>query len=95
MDFVQATSKLIEDVTLGDLAAEMGVTRGYLGQARMDPGNPQHRKPPRGWEAAVAKLARKRSEELKKIADKLGKAASSAPARAPRKAAAKKSRRRR
>jgi hypothetical protein len=78
MDFVRATSVLIDGTTLGDLAAEMGVTRGFIGQSRLDPANPQYRKPPAGWEAAVARLAARRSAELARVAQRVG-AASRAP----------------
>jgi hypothetical protein len=71
MNFVAATSKLIDDITLGDLAKEMGFSRGFLGQSRLDPRNPQHRKPPPGWQAAVAKLASRRAEELSRLVAQL------------------------
>jgi len=84
MNFVEATSRLIRGVTLEDLAQELGVTRGFLGQGRMDPSHPQHRSPPRGWEAAVAKLARRRAEELGKVATKLASAKPRRPAQRKR-----------
>jgi hypothetical protein len=91
MNFVEATSKLIRGVTLEDLAQELGVTRGFLGQGRMDPSHPQHRSPPKGWEAAVAKLARKRAEELGRVAARVGTVEAGAKrAKSPRRAAAKK-----
>jgi hypothetical protein len=73
MDFVRATSTLIDGLTLNDLALSMGVSRGLLGQSRLHPTNPQHRKPPEGWQAAVARLAEHRSQELARLADRLGK----------------------
>jgi hypothetical protein len=58
----------------------------------MDPSHPQHRSPPRGWEAAVAKLAKKRAEELGKVVTKL---AAERPAGTSRKAAPRKRARKR
>ena len=74
MDFVKASSNLIGGIRLDDLAREFGVTRGSVGQSRLARTNPQYRRPPAGWEAVVAKLARKRAGELTKLADGLSKA---------------------
>jgi hypothetical protein len=64
MDFVEATDRLTRGVTLADLAEELGASYGLIRQARMDPNSPSYRKPPGGWEAAVARLAGERAEEL-------------------------------
>jgi hypothetical protein len=76
MDFVKASSNLIGGIRLDDLAHEFGVTRGSVGQSRLARTNPQYRRPPAGWEAVVAKLARKRAAALNKLADSLSRATS-------------------
>lgn len=73
MDFVRASSNLIGGIRLDDIAREFGVTRGSIGQSRLARSNPQYRNPPAGWEAVVAKLARKRAAQLTKLADRLSK----------------------
>ncbi len=72
MNFVQATSRLIEPVTLEDVAKEIGVSHGLLRQSRLDKENRSYRKPPDGWQTAVARLARKRAAELERLAKSVG-----------------------
>lgn len=64
MDFTEATDLLTKSVTLADLARELGASYGLLRQARMDPASVSYRKPPPGWEVAVARLASERAAEL-------------------------------
>ncbi len=64
MNFVEATDRLTKGVSLADLAAELDASYGLIRQARMAPSSPSHRKPPPGWEGAVARLAEQRAEEL-------------------------------
>jgi hypothetical protein len=93
MNFVHATTRLIEPLTLEDLAREIGVSHGLLRQSRLSTANPSYRAPPDGWEAAVAALARKRAAELERLATQFaGSSPRSArkPAKGRRKAAAKK-----
>lgn len=71
MDFVEATDRLTKGVTLADLAAELNASYGLIRQARMDPSSPSHRNPPPGWEAAVARLAEQRAEELLALKQRL------------------------
>ena len=40
-------------------------------QARLDPASSSYRRPPAGWESAIAKLARERAGELVKLAEEL------------------------
>jgi len=80
MNFVHATSKLIEPLTLEDLAREIGVSHGLLRQSRLSTSNPSYRTPPDGWEAAVAALARRRASDLDRLA---GQFAGSSPRRSP------------
>lgn len=64
MDFTEATDRLIKGVSLADLASELGASYGLIRQARMDVASPSYRKPPEGWQQAVAKLAEQRASEL-------------------------------
>ena len=69
MNFRQATDELIAGVTLEDLAIALGVSVQAVRQARATEGTTAHRKPPEGWEPALAQLARKRATRLQKLAD--------------------------
>jgi hypothetical protein len=71
MNFVTATNRLTDCPTLASVAQELGVSAGLVRQARMDPSASSYRKPPAGWQAAVARLARKRITELARLADAL------------------------
>lgn len=64
MDFTEATDRLTRGVTLADLARELNASYGLIRQARMDSASPSFRKPPEGWQAAVARLAGERAGEL-------------------------------
>lgn len=67
MDFTEATDRLTKSVSLADLARELNASYGLIRQARMDPASPSHRRPPDGWEVAVARLAGERGEELLRL----------------------------
>lgn len=67
MDFNEATDRLTQGVSLADLARELRASYGLVRQARMDPASPSYRRPPDGWEAAVAKLAGIRAAELLRL----------------------------
>ena len=72
VDFRMATDRLTRGCpTLADVAGEAGVSAGLIRQARMDPKASSFRNPPLGWELVLAKLARKRSRELEKLAGEL------------------------
>jgi hypothetical protein len=64
MDFIEATDRLTKSVTLADVARELQASYGLIRQARMDSTSTSYRRPPEGWEIAVAKLAKQRAEEL-------------------------------
>jgi hypothetical protein len=64
MDFTEATDRLTRGVSLADLARELNASYGLIRQARMDPVSPSYRRPPAGWEDAVAQLAEERANEL-------------------------------
>lgn len=67
--FREATDRLIDTVSLADLAKELGVSHGLLRQARLSTSASSYRSAPAGWEVAVAKLARERGGELLRLAD--------------------------
>ncbi len=71
MHFITATNTLTACPTLATLATEMGVAPNTIRQARLDPGAASYRRPPAGWQATVAKLARKRIVELARLAEQL------------------------
>jgi hypothetical protein len=67
MDFKEATDRATGAcITLEDVAQALGVFE--VARARMDPSNPNARPAPAGWERALARLARKRMEELARLA---------------------------
>lgn len=68
MDFIAATDQLSRKVSHEDLAGELGVSLAAIRQARMDPDSDGYRRPPDGWKAAVAGLARRRAGELLELA---------------------------
>jgi hypothetical protein len=71
MDFNEATNRLMQSVTLADLARELGASYGLIRQARMDPSSPSYRHPPEEWKAAVARLAGERALELLRLKHEL------------------------
>lgn len=79
MDFVTASDRLADCPTHTDLAAglaggdrdRVSVLVQRIRQARLSPSHANHRKPPSGWESAIAKLARERAAELVKLAGEL------------------------
>lgn len=70
-DFAEATDRLIECVTLEEIADAMGVSRHIVKQARLDPASPSYRVPPTDWHATVARLARERGNALLQLAKDL------------------------
>ena len=72
-DFVAATDTLFERTGPEDLAGELGCSAQAIRQARMDAAKPGHRTPPPGWEAAAARLARRKAEHFSQLAIKLTK----------------------
>lgn len=65
------TDRLTAAVSLADLAAELGVSHGLVRQARLSEEASSYRKPPAGWEPAVAALARRRARELEELAGEI------------------------
>ena len=64
MDFTEATDRLTKGISLADLARELNASYGLIRQSRMNPRSASYRRPPDGWESAVARLAEERAEEL-------------------------------
>ena len=72
MDFNEATDRATSTcITLADIATASGVTHHAIRRARVDPAKDAHRKPPEGWEPAIARLARDRAAQLAKLAEEL------------------------
>jgi hypothetical protein len=71
MDFQSATDRVAGCVTHEELAEALGLSPQTIRVARLSPDSPNYRKPPEGWERALAKLARKRGGELVKLAEQL------------------------
>ena len=65
--------KLRSDGYREQIAEALGVYEATVRQARLDESAKAHRKPPEGWEATVARLAKKRAERLYKLAEQLGR----------------------
>jgi hypothetical protein len=68
MDFKEATDLLGRTITQADVARAAGVSHHSVRQARLARDHPAHRKPPASWPAAVARLARERSDDLIRLA---------------------------
>ncbi len=83
MEFRAATDALAGKVTHQELAAELGVSVQAIRQARLEPDASSYRRPPAGWEVAVARLAEKRGGELLELARELGGGGGGGDRRAP------------
>jgi hypothetical protein len=71
MDFMTATEALFERVKIEDLAGELGCSPNSVKQARMAEDNRAHRSPPPGWEAAAARLAKRKADHFRRLAERL------------------------
>jgi orotate phosphoribosyltransferase-like protein len=71
MDFKTATEELMAGMTRGQIADALGVSEATVRQARLDDTSKARRSPPVGWEAKVARLARRRAERLISLAERL------------------------
>jgi hypothetical protein len=74
VNFKKATDELLGAVTLEDLASALGASLQAVRQARAQEGAAGFRRPPAGWEAAGAKLARKQAAKLERLAERLERA---------------------
>lgn len=71
MNFRKATDDLLAGISHEELAKALGVSVPTVRQARLADDAKAHRRPPDGWEAAVAKLAKQRAEHFRRLADRL------------------------
>jgi hypothetical protein len=73
VDFKAATDRAIGTcITLADIAGAAGVSDNAIRRARLDPDSgDSYRRPPEGWQSAIAKLARERAADLVRLADEL------------------------
>jgi hypothetical protein len=71
VDFKVASDRLTHCVTLADIAEASGGAESTIRQARLDPDSSSYRRPPEGWQAAIAKLAEARAAELSRLAAEL------------------------
>lgn len=72
MDFKTVTDRLLEaGCRVDEIAKELGVSAALLYQARLDPKASGYRSPPEGWEAAAARVARRRGGQLCELATEL------------------------
>lgn len=67
MDFKAATDVLGDCVTHEQIAKLCGVSVQGIRQARIDQDNTSYRSPPANWPRVIARLARERRRELKKL----------------------------
>jgi hypothetical protein len=77
MDFKTATAIL--SLPAPELAKEFGLQPQTIRQMRLAPEAASYRTPPAGWENVVARLARERATNLKRLAETLEQV-STAPA---------------
>lgn len=61
-------------VSATELSQLLGVPAQSIRQARLDTDNPGYRPPPRGWETALARIARERAPQLESLAERLERA---------------------
>ncbi len=67
-DFRAATDAMLKlGVSLRQLADGLGVPEARVYQARMNPAASGYRKPPQGWEKALAEVAKRRQGELSEL----------------------------
>lgn len=72
MSFVEVTDTfLANSVGLKEVAAALRVSYSTVRATRLPSDSPSHRKPPQGWERALARLARERAGSLSKLAEEL------------------------
>ena len=67
IDFRSAANILGAQISTADMAAALGVSPHSVRQARLLEGAPGYRTPPRGWNRALAVLARERVAELERL----------------------------
>lgn len=71
MDFKKATDDLLSGISHEQLAEALGVSVASVRQARQSENALSFRRPPKGWERVVRRLAEQRSEHFNRLAGKL------------------------
>ena len=71
MDFRTAVNILGRQVTTAEIAEAAGMSPSTIRQARLQEGAPGYRTPPKGWHAAIIKLAEERRDELDRLVETL------------------------
>ena len=71
MNFKKATDDLLSGITHEQLAEALGVSVASVRQARQNESALAFRRPPKGWEAVVARLAKQRAEHFRRLAERL------------------------
>jgi hypothetical protein len=78
MDFREAAQRLGQQLTTAEIAAALGVSEHSVRQARLQEGTAGYRKPPQGWRAVLAKLARSREGHFGELGAQLEREAEAA-----------------
>jgi methyltransferase (TIGR00027 family) len=71
VEYKEATDRLLERITMADLARELGISPDAHTRARLDPATDDFRPAPAGWQAAVARLAGERASQLMRLKTEL------------------------
>jgi hypothetical protein len=71
LDFRKATDELLACISHQELADALQVSIATVRQARLAESAKAHRQPPERWQPTVAKLARAKAENLRRLAEKL------------------------
>ena len=72
MDFKTATDRATgASITLEAVADAAGASHNAIRRARLKKNGDSYRNPPKGWEGALASLARKRAGDLVALAEEL------------------------
>jgi DNA-binding GntR family transcriptional regulator len=73
MNFKKATDDLLSSISHEQLAEALGVSVASVRQARLAEDALAHRRPPKGWEAVVAQLAKQKAEHFRRLAERLSR----------------------
>jgi hypothetical protein len=69
MNFRTAVNILGRQITTAEIAEAAGMSPSSIRQARLQEGAPGYRTPPKGWHAAIIKLAEERRDELDRLVE--------------------------
>jgi hypothetical protein len=73
LSFRKATDDLFVGVSHEDLKKALGCSVATIRQARLDESAKAHRRPPEGWERAVAKIAQAKAAHFNRLVERLGR----------------------